>query len=153
MNIMIGSDHGGYLLKEDVSEYLRGKGYTVHDVGTYSEESCDYPEIAAEGCERILSGKDELGILICGTGAGISIAANKIKDIRAACCSDVFTAEYIRRHNDANILCFGGRVVTPETAFKLVDAFLGAKFEGGRHERRVNEIKALEECFGHTYDE
>lgn len=144
MRLMIGSDHGGFELKEEVKKYLLEQGHEVTDVGTYSPESCDYPDIARAGCEKILSGECERGILICGTGIGISMAANKIKGIRAACCSDTYSARYTRLHNDANVLCFGGRVVGGGLACELVDAYLSVEFEGGRHQRRVDKIMALE---------
>lgn len=144
MKLMIGSDHGGFELKEAVKKHLEELGHEVTDVGCYSPESCDYPDIAKAGCEKITSGECERGILICGTGIGISLAANKIKGIRAACCSDTYSAKYTRLHNDANVLCFGGRVVGDGLACELVDAYLSVEFEGGRHQRRVDKIMALE---------
>lgn len=144
MKLMIGSDHGGFELKKAVKEHLEELGHEVIDVGCYTPESCDYPDIAKAGCEKIVSGECERGILICGTGIGISLAANKIKGIRAACCSDTYSARYTRLHNDANVLCFGGRVVGDGLACELVDAYLSAEFEGGRHQRRVDKIMALE---------
>lgn len=144
MKIMIGSDHGGFQLKQAVIRHLEERGDEYIDVGCYEEKSCDYPDIAAAGCARIISGECERGILICGTGVGISMAANKCPGIRAACCSDTYTAKYTTLHNDANVLCFGGRVVGDGLAVELVDAFLDNKFEGGRHQRRVNKIMALE---------
>ncbi len=144
MKLMIGSDHGGFELKEEVKKYLESLGHEVVDVGTYTPDSCDYPDIAKAGCEKITSGECERGILICGTGIGISMAANKIRGIRAACCSDTYSARYTRLHNDANVLCFGGRVVGVGLACELVDAYLSVEFEGGRHQRRVDKIMALE---------
>ncbi len=144
MKLMIGSDHGGFELKEEVKKHLEDLGYEVVDVGTHSPESCDYPDIAKAGCEKITSGECERGILICGTGIGISMAANKIKGIRAACCSDTYSAKYTRLHNDANVICFGGRVVGGGLACEIVDAYLSVEFEGGRHQRRVDKIMALE---------
>ena len=144
MKLMIGSDHGGFELKEEVKQYLESLGHEVVDVGTYTPDSCDYPDIAKAGCEKITSGECERGILICGTGIGISMAANKIRGIRAACCSDTYSARYTRLHNDANVLCFGGRVVGGGLACELVDAYLSVEFEGGRHQRRVDKIMALE---------
>ncbi|MBQ3411482.1 MAG: ribose 5-phosphate isomerase B [Oscillospiraceae bacterium] len=144
MKLMIGSDHGGFELKEEVKKYLESLGHEVVDVGTYTPDSCDYPDIAKAGCEKITSGECERGILICGTGIGISMAANKIRGIRAACCSDTYSARYTRLHNDANVLCFGGRVVGGGLACELVDAYLSVEFEGGRHQRRVDKIMALE---------
>ncbi len=144
MKLMIGSDHGGYDLKQEVIKHLEELGHEVVDVGCYEPASCDYPDIAKAGCEKITSGECERGILICGTGIGISMAANKIKGIRAACCSDTYSAKYTRLHNDANVLCFGGRVVGGGLACELVDAYLSVEFEGGRHQRRVDKIMALE---------
>lgn len=144
MKLMIGSDHGGYDLKQEVIKHLEELGHEVVDVGCYEPASCDYPDIAKAGCEKITSGECERGILICGTGIGISMAANKIKGIRAACCSDTFSAKFTRLHNDANVLCFGGRVVGPGLAIELVDAFLDNEFEGGRHQRRIDKVMALE---------
>ncbi|MBQ2085376.1 MAG: ribose 5-phosphate isomerase B [Oscillospiraceae bacterium] len=144
MKLMIGSDHGGFELKEAVKAHLVELGHEVTDVGCYEAKSCDYPDIAREGCGKILSGECERGILICGTGIGISMAANKIKGIRAACCSDTYSAKYTRLHNDANVLCFGGRVVGDGLACEIVDAYLSVEFEGGRHQRRVDKIMALE---------
>ena len=144
MKLMIGSDHGGFELKEEVKKYLESLGHEVVDVGTYTPDSCDYPDIAKAGCEKITRGDCERGLLICGTGIGISMAANKIRGIRAACCSDTYSARYTRLHNDANVLCFGGRVVGGGLACELVDAYLSVEFEGGRHQRRVDKIMALE---------
>ena len=144
MKLMIGSDHGGFELKQEVIKHLEELGHEVTDVGCYDPSSCDYPDIAKSGCEKITSGECERGILICGTGIGISMAANKIKGIRAACCSDTYSAKYTRLHNDANVLCFGGRVVGGGLACELVDAYLSVEFEGGRHQRRVDKIMALE---------
>ncbi|MBQ4094560.1 MAG: ribose 5-phosphate isomerase B [Oscillospiraceae bacterium] len=143
MKLMIGCDHGGYELKLEVIKHLEAKGYEVVDVGC-NGESCDYPDIAEAGCAKIQSGECERGILICGTGIGISIAANKCKGIRAAVCSDTFSAKYTRLHNDTNVLCFGGRVVGAGLACMLVDAYLDAEFEGGRHQRRIDKMMALE---------
>ncbi len=143
--VAIAADHAGYALKEALKLRLTEAGYAVIDAGTDSDKSCDYPLYAEAGCRKVLDGEAELCILCCGTGAGMSIAANKIKGIRAACCSDVFTARHIRLHNDANVLCVGARVVGEGLAWELVSAFLGAEFEGGKHARRVGLITALEE--------
>ena len=143
--VAIAADHAGYLLKEALKLRLNEAGYTVIDAGTDSEESCDYPVYAEAGCRLVLDGKADLCVLCCGTGAGMSIAANKIKGIRAACCSDVYTARYLRLHNDANVLCVGARVVGEGLAWDLVSAFLEEEFKGGKHARRVNQIIALEE--------
>ena len=146
--IVIGSDHGGFLLKQEIKKHLDERKIEYVDVGCPDQNSVDYPLIAKAGCDKITSGECDLGILICGTGIGISMAANKVKGIRAACCSDCFSAKFTRMHNNANVLCFGGRVVGPGLACMMVDTFLETEFEGGRHERRVNEILDLEENFG-----
>ena len=143
--IVIGCDHAGFQLKGQVIASLKEAGYDVTDVGTYSEENCSYPAIAHELCTKIQNGERELGILICGTGIGMSLCANKHKGIRAACCSDVFSARLTRNHNDANVLCFGARVVGYGVAMDLVNAFLEAEFEGGIHSARVDLITATEE--------
>ena len=142
--IYVGSDHGGFELKEHVAEYLKEKGIEFEECGTYSSDSCDYPDIAENVANKVVADKGSYGILVCGTGIGISIAANKVKGIRAACCSDTFSARYTRKHNDANILCFGGRVIGPGMAEELIDAFLGSDFEGGRHAKRVAKITEIE---------
>lgn len=145
MKIVIGCDHAGYALKGTVIRHLEEKGYEVVDVGTDSTQSCHYPVFAHAACEKILGGECELGILICGTGIGMSMAANKHKGIRAACCSDTFSARLTREHNDANILCFGERVVGPGLALDLVDAFLGAEYlNNGNHVTRVAMLADIE---------
>jgi len=144
--IAIGSDHGGYRLKEAVKQHLDSLHIAYKDFGTYSEASCDYPDIAKVACAAITSGECEKGLLFCGTGVGISMAANKCKGIRAACCSDYFSAKYTRLHNDANVLCQGGRVVGDGLACELVDIFLNTPFEGGgRHSLRIAKIKEIED--------
>lgn len=142
--ILIGSDHAGYPLKLQVIEHLKEMGYTPIDVGNDSLDSCDYPVFANRLCVGIKEGKAPLGILICGTGIGMSLVANKHDGIRAACCSDTFSARLTRQHNDANVLCFGARVVGMGLAFDLVDNFLGAEYEGGKHAKRVDMITAVE---------
>lgn len=142
--LAIGADHGGVHLKEEIKRYLDQRGIPYRDFGTFTEESVDYPQIAAKVAHAIADGAYERGLLFCGTGVGISIAANKVKGIRAAVCTDEFSAEYCRRHNDANILCLGGRVIDPEKAKTLVGLFLDTPFEGGRHERRVRQIADIE---------
>ena len=144
MMIAIGSDHGGYALKEHVKAYLTAKGITCLDVGCDSTESCDYPIFGKAVGEAVASGKCEKGIVICTTGIGISISANKVKGIRAALCADSFTAEMTRRHNDANVLSMGAGIVGPNLADRIVDVFLTTEFEGGRHERRVNLMMDIE---------
>ena len=142
--ILLGADHGGFRLKEAVKAYLESAGIAYLDYGTDSEASVDYAPIAARVARDIAAQKAEKGILCCGTGIGISIAANKVKGIRAAVCTDPFCAEMTRRHNDANILCMGGRVISEETAVALAKIFLETPFEGGRHARRVAQIAAIE---------
>ena len=142
--IAIGSDHGGYALKEHIKAYLTSMGMTCLDVGCESLESCDYPIYGKAVGEAVASGKCEKGIVICTTGIGISISANKVKGIRAALCADSFTAEMTRRHNDSNVLALGAGVVGPNLADRIVDVFLSTEFEGGRHERRVNLMMDIE---------
>lgn len=145
MKIVIGCDHAGFAIKNAIKEHVLARGFEVVDVGTDSTESCHYPVFAHAACEKITSGECALGILICGTGIGMSMAANKHKGIRAACCSDTFSARLTREHNDANILCFGERVVGVGLATDLVDAFLDAKYEnGGNHLTRVAMISDIE---------
>lgn len=143
--IAVGSDHAGFALKQEIVKYLREKGEEIIELGCMDGSSCDYPLVAKETCEVVISGRAECALLICGTGLGISIAANKIKGIRAAVCTDCYMAKYARLHNDANVLCMGGRVIGSGLACEIADAFLSSSFEGGRHQRRVDQIKALEE--------
>ncbi len=143
--IAIGCDHAGFAIKSAVIDHIKERGFDCVDVGTYSAESCHYPTYAEAVCDKILSGECELGILICGTGIGMSIAANKHKGIRAACCSDTFSARLTREHNDANVLCFGERVVGAGLAADLVDAFLDAEYlNNGNHVTRVAMLKEIE---------
>ena len=142
--IVIRSDHAGFALKQEVKLFLEEKGIEYTDVGCYEPVSCDYPDIAEALCAKITNGEAERGLLFCGTGIGISMAANKVKGIRAACCDDYFSAKYTRLHNDANVLCMGGRVVGPGEACEIVDVFLHTGFEGGKHQRRIDKITALE---------
>ena len=145
MKIAIGCDHAALTLKNAVREHLQELGHEVKDFGIYEAgEKCDYPEKAAEVARFVRDGGAERGILVCGTGVGMAIAANKVRGIRACCCSDSFSARMTRAHNDANILTFGERVVGQGLAMELVDAFLTTEFEGGRHQRRVDLITALE---------
>ena len=145
MKIVIGCDHAGFAIKNAVKAHVESKGYEVVDVGTYSTDSCHYPVYAHAACEKILSGECELGILICGTGIGMSMAANKHDGIRAACCSDTFSARLTREHNDANLLCFGERVVGMGLALDLCDTFLGAEYlNNGNHVTRVAMLKDIE---------
>ncbi|MEG2594959.1 MAG: ribose 5-phosphate isomerase B [Ruthenibacterium sp.] len=142
--VALGADHGGYELKNAVKEHLQSRGIAVIDCGTNSAESVDYPDMAVPPCKLVLAKKVDVALLFCGTGVGISISANKIKGIRACCCSDVFSAAYTRLHNDANALCMGGRVVGAGLACMIADAFIDNEFEGGRHALRVAKITALE---------
>lgn len=142
--LAIGSDHGGYELKEEIKKYLEEQNIPYKDFGTDSTASVDYPDIAYPVAKAVADGECEKGILCCGTGIGISMAANKVKGIRAACCSDCFSAKLTRQHNNANILCMGGRVVGVGKALMMVDLFLHTEFEGGRHQKRIDKLTALE---------
>ena len=144
MKIALGCDHGGLEHKNAISEHLKERGFEVVDFGIYEQKSIDYPEIAEKVANCIASGEAERGILVCGTGIGMSLAANKVKGIRAAACSEHFSAKYTRLHNNSNILCLGGRVIGVGTALELADLFVDTEFEGGRHQRRVDMITALE---------
>ena len=144
MKIAIGCDHAGFGIKNAVKAHVESKGYEVVDVGTYSADSCHYPVYANAVCEKILSGECALGILICGTGIGMSIAANKHKGIRAACCENTFSARMTRMHNDANVLCIGERVMGYGLACDMADLFVDTPFEGGRHQARVDDLNALD---------
>jgi len=146
-SVAIGSDHAGFVLKEAVREGLAAKGVKVTDFGTHSEESVDYPDFAKAVATSVAMGEHDLGVLICGTGIGMSMAANRVKGIRAAACSEPYSARMARAHNNANVLCMGGRVVGPGLALDIVTAFLETEFEfGSRHERRVAMISAMESC-------
>ena len=147
MKIAIGADHGGFGLNEEIKKYLDENGYEVKDFGTYSTDSCDYPDYGLQVAEAVAAKEYEFGILICGTGIGIGIAANKVPGIRAALCSDTFSAHATREHNDANILTMGARVVGPGLALDIVKTFLNAKFEGDRHVRRLNKISEIEKKY------
>ncbi|MBO5976104.1 MAG: ribose 5-phosphate isomerase B [Oscillospiraceae bacterium] len=143
--IAIASDHGGFELKNEIIKHLEAKGYTLKDFGTYTTDSCDYPIYGEAAARAVASGECEKGIVICGTGIGISISANKVKGIRAALCGDCYSAEYTRLHNDANILALGARTTGSGLALKIVDTFLSTEFEGGRHARRVALISEIED--------
>lgn len=138
MKIAVGSDHGGYALKQDVVRYLAGGGHEVKDVGSVSEDSVDYPDFAERVCVEVKEGRSTRGILICGTGIGMSMAANRHRQIRAALCHEAFTARMSRKHNDANVLCLGGRVLGPSLALDIVQVWLETEFAGGRHLRRIS---------------
>ena len=140
MKIAIASDHGGYQLKEEVKKYLEDRGIEILDLGTNSEESVDYPEYGHACGEAVASGKADRGIVCCGTGIGISIAANKVKGVRCALCTDVNMAVMTRKHNDANMLAMGGRTTDTKTALEITAAWLDTGFEGGRHQRRVDML-------------
>ena len=142
--IAIGCDHGGFELKEHIKKHLEAIGEEYKDYGTYSEDSVDYPDCAAPVCKAVQDGTADKGILICGTGIGISMAANKHKGIRAAACSEHFSAKYTRLHNNSNVLCLGGRVIGVGTALELTDLFVDTEFEGGRHQKRVDKITEIE---------
>ena len=143
--IAIASDHGGYQLKEHIKAYLAAKGITCEDFGTDSADSCDYPVFGEAAARAVAEGRCERGIVICTTGIGISISANKVKGIRCALCGDVLSAEMTRRHNDANMLALGAGVVGPLMARQVVQSFLTHDFEGGRHQRRIDKIAAVED--------
>ena len=142
--VALAADHGGYELKEAIRKHLDEIGVAYKDFGSYTGEACDYPDMAEAACRAVVAGECDKTLLFCGTGVGISMSANKIRGIRACCCSDAFSAEYTRRHNDANALCMGGRVVGPGLGIYLVDLFLNTPFEGGRHQRRIDKMMALE---------
>lgn len=144
LKIALASDHGGYILKEEIKKHLEKLSVNYVDLGTNSEESVDYPIYAKKATDCIINGQADRAILCCGTGIGISIAANKVKGIRAAVCSSEFTAEMCRRHNDANALCLGARVLPADLAIKLVDIFLNTEFDGGRHSKRLEQISEIE---------
>jgi ribose 5-phosphate isomerase B len=142
--LVLASDHAGFYLKNALVKLFTEAGYDVIDCGTDSDSSCDYPVFAEKLCDKINSGEAELGILCCGTGIGMSMAANKVKGIRAACCSDIFSAKFTRLHNDANVLCLGARVVGEGLAWELAECFVTTPFEGGKHARRVGLIHDIE---------
>ncbi len=143
--IALGADHAGFRLKETIKKFLLGAGYTVDDAGTSSEDSVDYPDYARAVAERVTGGKDGLGVLVCGTGMGMAMAANKTAGIRAATAHDAMTARLAREHNDANVLTLGARVLDKAHAIEVVREFLGAQFAGGRHQRRIDKIAELDQ--------
>lgn len=142
--LILASDHAGFPLKEEIKAYLDEKGVEYVDCGTDSTASVDYAKFAQTACLKVVNGEGDKAVLCCGTGIGISMAANKVKGIRAACCSDYFSAKFTRLHNDANVLCMGARVIGAGLACELVDVFINTEFEGGRHQRRVDQIIAIE---------
>ena len=147
MKIGIGNDHAGVEMKQEIKTYLESKGHEVINFGTDTSDSCDYPVYGQKVAEAVASGQVEEGVLICGTGIGISLAANKVPGIRAAVCSEPVSARLAKQHNDANIIAFGARIVGLEEAKAIVDAFFDAEFEGGRHQRRIDLITAVEEKY------
>ncbi|WP_418222857.1 ribose 5-phosphate isomerase B [Clostridium isatidis] len=147
MKIALGSDHGGFELKETIKKFLLTEGYEIKDFGSNSTESCDYPDYALPVAEAVAKKEFDFGILVCGTGIGISIAANKVPGIRAALCSDTFSAHATREHNDANILTLGQRVVGEGLALDIVKTFLNTEFQGGRHQKRIDKITEIEKKY------
>ena len=143
--IALGADHAGFQAKESIRKYLESAGYTVSDAGTWSEDSVDYPDFAVEVGRRVQQGQADLGILVCGTGIGMAMAANKIGGVRAAVAHDALTARMSREHNDANVLALGARVLSEHQIIEVVASFLGAQFAGGRHQRRVDKISELDQ--------
>lgn len=143
-SLALGSDHAGLSLKNHLVTWLREQGYSIHDYGVHSPESMDYPDIAATVARAVASGQQSQGLLVCGSGIGVAISANKVPGIRAARCHDPLSARLAREHNDANVLTLGDRLITPMVAETVVTAWLEAQFEGGRHQRRVDKIGALE---------
>ena len=142
--LYIGSDHGGFSLKEYLKSYFEKNNIVFEDLGVYTQESFDYPIIAEKLCNEVIKDQNNRGILICGTGIGVCIAANKVKGIRAALCSDAYASEMSRKHNNANVLCMGGRVLDNDKGVDIVKSFLSTDFEGGRHLRRVDQITEIE---------
>jgi ribose 5-phosphate isomerase B len=141
VRIAIGSDHGGFQAKAEIIRFLQQEQHAVDDFGTHSAESCDYPDIAHKVAEAVAAGTYDCGILICGTGIGVSIAANKVPGIRAALCNDTYSARMARAHNNSNVLCMGARVLGVGLMEDIVRAYLAGEFEGGRHQRRVDKIE------------
>ncbi len=145
MKIVIANDHAAVLMKKEIMSYLEEKGYEVINIGTDEETSCNYADYGEKAARMVAAGEADCGVLICGTGVGISIAANKVKGIRAAVCSEPTTARLVKQHNNANMIAFGARIVGLETAKDILDAYFGAEFEGGRHQKRIDLIHAIEE--------
>ncbi len=143
MKVIIGNDHGAIELKKEVLEFLKSKNIEITDIGVNTEDSVDYPDIAQEACKKFLSGNFDFGILLCGTGIGISIAANKVKGIRAALPQNIFAATVAKEHNNANFICFGGRINYQEKVCDMLDAYINAEFGGDRHLRRINKIETV----------
>lgn len=148
MKIAMACDHGGLNLKREIIKHLQSQGYEVVDFGTDTFDSCDYPDYALPAAEAVANGECERGILVCSTGIGVSIVANKVKGVRCAHCHDTYCAEFTRLHNDSNVLALGEKVVGSGYALKIVDTFLSTEFEGGRHQRRVDKITDIEQKYG-----
>lgn len=148
MKIAMACDHGGLNLKREIIKHLQSQGYEVVDFGTDTFDSCDYPDYALPAAEAVANGECERGILVCSTGIGVSIVANKVKGVRCAHCHDTYCAEFTRLHNDSNVLALGEKVVGSGYALKIVDTFLSTEFEGGRHQRRVDKITDIENKYG-----
>lgn len=144
MKVSLGSDHAGLRLKNAIAAFLAKEGHEVIDCGTEGEASCDYPEFALRAARSVQSGESDRGILVCATGVGMSICANKLKGIRASLCNDLYTARFSRLHNDANVLCLGERVIGPGLALEIVGLWMRTPFEGGRHQRRLDLIRDME---------
>jgi ribose 5-phosphate isomerase B len=142
--IALGADHAGFPLKEKLKQFLQQDGYPCQDLGTWSEESVDYPDFARAVGESVAAGESDLGVLVCGTGIGMGIAANKVAGIRAAVVHDITTAQLAHEHNDANVVTMGGRLLADAEAWEVLQAFLAARFAGGRHQRRIDEIAAMD---------
>jgi ribose 5-phosphate isomerase B len=152
MQLAIGNDHAGLDLKKEIMSLLEDRDYAFTDCGTFTTESCDYPDFAAKVCQAVQSQNADLGILICGTGIGMSIAANKHIGIRAALVQDIFSAQATRQHNNSNILCLGARVLETQIALDIVDTWLNTPFEGGRHQRRLNKLAQIEQTSTKTFN-
>ncbi len=144
MRIAVGVDHGAFFVKQAVIEHIESLGHTVTDFGTYDDSSCDYPDVVKELGPKVAAGDFDRGVVLCGTGIGMSIAANKVKGIRAALCHDAYSARLTRQHNDSNILCMGGRVLGLGPMLDIVRIWLGEDFDGGRHQRRIDKVRQLE---------
>ncbi len=151
MKIAVASDHGGFAYKEILKEYLQGKGHEICDFGTDCTDSCDYPDFALPAAEAVANGECNIGILVCSTGIGISIAANKVPGIRCAHCHDTYSAKYTRLHNNANMLAFGQKVIGEGLMLEIVDVFMSTEFEGGRHQRRIDKISDIEKKYFKKY--
>jgi ribose 5-phosphate isomerase B len=144
VNIAVGADHAGMILKAPIIEHLKKAGHIVIDVGSHTTAAVDYPDIAVTLCKRVMNNEADFGILCCGTGVGMAMAANRIHGIRAAACTETYTATMSRSHNNANVLCLGGRIIAPGLALHIADAFLSTEFQGGRHATRIEKMMALE---------